>query len=85
MENILERLNLRQLLRVDHFYVVGTTSRCHNAVDANVRGEVLKVACLREIKVEDYLVALVWLQGKVLALYVLGELEGDSALGHLVK
>jgi len=46
---------------------------------------VLKVACLREVKVEDYLVALVWLQGKVLALYVLGQLEGDCALGHLVK
>jgi hypothetical protein len=46
---------------------------------------VLELALRREVEVEDHLLTAVRVQRQELALHVLGQLQGERTLGHLVQ
>ena len=85
LQDILEWFNLRKFLAIYDFDIVGSTSRSDYTIDRDVRREMLKATSLREVEMEHYFVAAVRLQGQILALDILGMLEGNRTFRHLVQ
>lgn len=85
MQDVDKVRDLGDLLGIDNLDVVSTATRSHDTIHTHVGWEVLEVADDWEVEVEHHLLTSVWLQGNVLTLHVLGHLEWDGALRHLVK
>ena len=72
VNDINEILDFSDFLRVDNFNVVCATSCCHDAVHADVGGEMLELTTLGEVEVESHFFTAVWMQRHELTLHVLG-------------